>query len=119
MRPPRPGPRSALFSVAAVTVTAGSLLVAPQPAGADPKPPVREGSALSPGAAQAPASVTRRALTAPVADLADSAGTGRGYPREQVLSPDQENPADKSLKLGLTPYHAIRTSMGWLEPVRR
>ncbi|SFM71122.1 Zinc carboxypeptidase [Streptomyces sp. cf124] len=115
MRPPRPGPRSALFSVAAVTVTAGSLLVAPQPAGADPKPPVREGSALSPGAAQAPASVTRRALTAPVADLADSAGTGRGYPREQVLSPDQENPADKSLKLGLTPYHAIAPKLNALQ----
>ncbi|WP_086785688.1 M14 family zinc carboxypeptidase [Streptomyces caniscabiei] len=115
MRPPRPGPRSALFSVAAVTVTAGSLLVAPQPAGADPKPPVREGPALSPGAAQAPASVTRRALTAPVADLADSAGTGRGYPREQVLSPDPENPADKSLKLGLTPYHSIAPKLNALQ----
>ncbi len=71
MRPPRPGPRSALFSVATVTVTAGSLLIAPHPAGADPKPPVREGSALPQGAAQAPASAARRALTAPVADLAD------------------------------------------------
>ncbi len=123
MRPPRPGPRSAPsrsapFSVAAVTVTAaltaGSLLIAPH-AGADPRPPVREGSALSPGAAQAPASVTRRALTAPVADLADSAGTGRGYPREQVLSPDPENPADKSLKLGLTPYHAIAPKLNALQ----
>lgn len=115
MRPPRPGPRSALFSVAAVTVTAGSLLVAPHPAGADPKPPVREGSALSPGAAQAPASATLRALTQPVADLADTAGAGRGYPREQVLSPDPENPADKSLKLGLTPYHAIAPKLNALQ----
>ncbi|MDX3689469.1 M14 family zinc carboxypeptidase [Streptomyces europaeiscabiei] len=115
MRPPRPGPRSALFSVAVVTVTAGSLLIAPHPAGADPKPPVREGSALPQGAAQAPASAARRALTAPVADLADTAGSGRGYPREQVLSPDPENPADKSLKLGLTPYHAIAPKLNALQ----
>ncbi|KFF95640.1 peptidase M28 [Streptomyces scabiei] len=115
MRPPRPGPRSALFSVAAVTVTAGSLLIAPHPAGADPKPPVREGSALPQGAAQAPTSAARRALTAPVADLADTAGSGRGYPREQVLSPDPENPADKSLKLGLTPYHAIAPKLNALQ----
>ncbi|WNZ11831.1 M14 family zinc carboxypeptidase [Streptomyces sp. 11x1] len=115
MRPPRPGPRSALFSVAAVTVTAGSLLVAPHPAGADPKPPVREGSALPRGAAQAPASATRLALTQPVADLADTAGSSRGYPREQVLSPDPENPADKSLKLGLTPYHAIAPKLNALQ----
>ncbi|MDX3645298.1 M14 family zinc carboxypeptidase [Streptomyces sp. MB09-02B] len=117
MRPPRPGPRSALFSVAAVTVTvtAGSLLVAPHSAGADPRPPVREGPALSPGAAQAPASATRRALAQPVADLADTAGSSRGYPREQVLSPDPENPADKSLKLGLTPYHAIAPKLNALQ----
>ncbi|WP_327729927.1 M14 family zinc carboxypeptidase [Streptomyces sp. NBC_00487] len=116
MRPPRPGPRSTLFSVAAVTVTAGSLLIAPHPAGAaDPKPPVREGSALPRGAAQAPASAAQRALTAPVADLADTAGSGRGYPREQVLSPDPENPADKSIKLGLTPYHAIAPKLNALQ----
>ncbi|MFF9772206.1 M14 family zinc carboxypeptidase [Streptomyces sp. NPDC013978] len=115
MRPPRPGPRSALFSVVAVTVTTGSLLIAPHSAGADPKPPVREGSALSSGAARTPATVTRRALTAPVADLADTAGSSRGYPREQVLSPDPENPADKSLKLGLTPYHAIAPKLNALQ----
>ncbi|UUU21781.1 M14 family zinc carboxypeptidase [Streptomyces sp. DSM 40750] len=115
MRPPRPGPRSALFGVAAVTVTAGSLLIAPHPAGADPKPTVREGSALPQGAAKAPASAARRALTAPVADLADTAGSSRGYPREQILSPDPENPADKSVKLGLTPYHAIAPKLNALQ----
>ncbi|MFE7838674.1 M14 family zinc carboxypeptidase [Streptomyces sp. NPDC057474] len=116
MRPPRPGPRSALFNVAAVTVTAGSLLIAPHPAGAaDPRPPVREGSALPQGAAQAPASAAVRALTAPVVDLAGTAGSGRGYPREQVLSPDPENPADKSIRLGLTPYHAIAPKLNALQ----
>ncbi|GHH83451.1 M14 family zinc carboxypeptidase [Streptomyces capitiformicae] len=115
MRPPRPGPRSALSSVAAVAVTAGSLLIAPHPAGADPKPPVREGSALPQGAAKAPASAARRALSAPVADLSDTADSSRGYPREQILSPDPENPADKSLKLGLTPYHAIAPKLNALQ----
>ncbi|MGW0846496.1 M14 family zinc carboxypeptidase [Streptomyces sp. NPDC002787] len=117
MRPPRPGPRSALFSVAAVTVTAGSLLIAPHPAGADPKPTVREGTALPRGAAKAPASAARQALTAPVADLADTAASSRGYPREQVLSLDPENPADKSLKLGLTPYHAIAPKLNSLQRI--
>ncbi|WP_216588491.1 M14 family zinc carboxypeptidase [Streptomyces brasiliscabiei] len=130
MRPPRPGPRSALFSVAVATLTvgltAGSLLVAPRPAGAEPKPPVREGSALPQGAALAPASAAERALTAPETDLSDptgasgtagsdTAGSGRGYPREQVLSPDPENPADKSIKLGLTPYHAIAPKLNALQ----
>ncbi|UUU34221.1 M14 family zinc carboxypeptidase [Streptomyces sp. CA-210063] len=115
MRPPRPGPRSALFSVAAVTVTTGSLLIAPHPAGADPKPTVREGSALPQGAAKAPAGAARRGLTAPVTDLADTAGSSRGYPREQILSPDPENPADKSIKLGLTPYHAIAPKLNALQ----
>jgi hypothetical protein len=39
----------------------------------------------------------------------------RGYPREQVLSPDPVNPADKSIKLGLTPYHAIAPKLNELQ----
>ncbi|MDX2935284.1 M14 family zinc carboxypeptidase [Streptomyces ipomoeae] len=122
MRPPKPGPRSTLLSVTVVAVTTGALLLAPPPAGADPKPPVREGSALPQGAARAPESAAERALTAPVTDLADAAsgsrsGSGgtRGYPREQVLTPDPVNPADKSIKLGLTPYHAIAPKLNALQ----
>ncbi len=116
MRPPRPGPRSTLFSAAVVAVTAGALLIAPYPAGADPRPTVREGDPLPRGASDAPASAAHRALTAPETDLADDAGrTVRGYPREQVLAPDPENPADKSIKLGLTPYHAIAPKLNALQ----
>ncbi|MGW0709928.1 M14 family zinc carboxypeptidase [Streptomyces sp. NPDC002643] len=107
-----------MSSVAAVAVTAVSLLVAPYPAGADTEPPVREGSALPQGAAKAPASAAERALAAPETDLADTAsgsGAARGYPREQVLAPDPVNPADKSLKLGLTPYHAIAPRLNALQ----
>ncbi|MER6009522.1 M14 family zinc carboxypeptidase [Streptomyces bluensis] len=110
--------------IATVTVAAtaaGSLLLTPLPAGADDHdtPPVRERSALTQGAAKAPESSTERALTAPVTDLSGNGSDGttaaRGYPREQVLSPDPENPADKSIKLGLTPYHGIAPKLNALQ----
>ncbi|AZP17470.1 peptidase M28 [Streptomyces aquilus] len=103
--------RPVLIAALALT-TAGSLLLTPHPAGADPKPaPTRHEPALDRRAAQAPASAAARALGI-------DAPAGRpitGYPREQVLSPDPENPADKSLKLGLTPYHAIAPKLNALQ----
>jgi hypothetical protein len=110
--------RPALLTALALT-TAGSLLLTPHTAGADPKPPVREGAALDSGtAARTPASAALRALADPAASGADtSTGTSTplGYPRRHVLSPDPENPADKSLKLGLTPYHAIAPKLNSLQ----
>ncbi|MHA5051287.1 M14 family zinc carboxypeptidase [Streptomyces sp. SD15] len=107
MRLPRP------VLIATVTATAtGSLLLSPHSATADRNPPVREGSALTQGAARTPASATRNALDASVTDLSSAA---RGYPREQVLTPDPEDPADKSIKLGLTPYHAIAPKLNALQ----
>ncbi|NUS80362.1 MAG: peptidase M28, partial [Streptomyces sp.] len=112
MRITRTAPaRPVLIAALALTV-AGSLLLTPQSAGADPAPaPTRHEPALDAHAARAPASAARRALAA-------EALTGApvtGYPREQVLSPDPENPADKSLKLGLTPYHAIAPKLNALQ----
>ncbi|MFJ9003904.1 M14 family zinc carboxypeptidase [Streptomyces canus] len=89
----------------------GSLLLTPNSASADPEPPTRE-SAGDHGVARAPESATRRALTAPTTGFTD---TTRGYPREQVLTPDPVNPADKSVKLGLTPYHAIAPRLNALQ----
>lgn len=89
----------------------GSLLLTPNSASADPEPPTRE-SAGDHGVARAPESATRRALTAPTTGFTD---TNRGYPREQVLTPDPVNPADKSVKLGLTPYHAIAPRLNALQ----
>ncbi|ELP70073.1 M14 family zinc carboxypeptidase [Streptomyces turgidiscabies] len=122
MRRTRPVPPSpVLLTVLAVT-TAGSLLLTPHTATADRKPVTREEaegpgapgerSAVDRRAATAPASAAARALTAPVTGLGDK---GRGYPREQTLSPDPVNPADRSIKLGLTPYHAIAPKLNALQ----
>ncbi|MEU3788717.1 M14 family zinc carboxypeptidase [Streptomyces fructofermentans] len=109
MRLPRP-----VLTAAATATAAAALLLAPEGAVADPtpRPPVREGSALPDAAALAPLSASDRALKAP--DAGPEGGT-RGYPREQVLSPDPENPADKSIKLGLTPYHGIAPRLNALQ----
>ncbi|MEU9188189.1 M14 family zinc carboxypeptidase [Streptomyces sp. NPDC048484] len=118
-------PRPVLIATAAATAAA-ALLITPNGAVADPTPrpgnPVREGSGPSGGpsggAAKASQDATDRALTAPVTELTDGTGTAggtRGYPREQVLTPDPDNPADKSVKLGLTPYHAIAPKLNALQ----
>ncbi|MEV0227680.1 M14 family zinc carboxypeptidase [Streptomyces sp. NPDC050704] len=112
-------PRPVLLATATATAAA-SLLLTPSGAVADPapQPPVREGAGLSDrAAARTPESTTDRALTAPVTELTESAGgtRTRGYPREQVLTPDPVNPADKSIKLGLTPYHSIAPKLNALQ----
>ena len=101
--------RPALIATLALT---GSFLLTPYAADARPEPPpVREGSPLDHHAARTAESAAQRALgsAAPALDAT------RGYPRRQVLSPDPENPADKSIKLGLTPYHAIAPKLNALQ----
>ncbi|MEU9169060.1 M14 family zinc carboxypeptidase [Streptomyces sp. NPDC048420] len=88
-----------------------ALLLTPNSATADPEPPTRE-SAGDQGPARTPESAALRALTAPTTGFTD---TARGYPREQVLTPDPVNPADKSVRLGLTPYHAIAPKLNALQ----
>ena len=104
-------PRPVLLTAVALTTAAGSLLLQPRVAGADPRPATREGSAPDRRAARAPAAAARRALTATV----PRADPRRGYPRRQLLSPDPANPADTSLKLGLTPYHALAPRLNALQ----
>ena len=104
-------PRPVLLTAVALTTAAGSLLLQPRVAGADPRPATREGSAPDRRAARAPAAAARRALTATV----PRADPRLGYPRRQVLSPDPVNPADTSLKLGLTPYHALAPRLNALQ----
>ncbi|GAB3006009.1 M14 family zinc carboxypeptidase [Streptomyces pseudoechinosporeus] len=108
-------PRPVLLATATATAAA-TLLLSPYGAVADPtpQPPTREREtgAAAGGAARAPESTTDRALTSPAPDLATDP---RGYPREQTLTPDPQNPADKSIKLGLTPYHAIAPKLNALQ----
>ncbi|MEV5317322.1 M14 family zinc carboxypeptidase [Streptomyces sp. NPDC052687] len=114
--------RPVLTTALALTSASALLLAAPGPAGADPAPVTRE-TAESPAldhrnAATSPQSAARRALTDPGPGRpGDTERThdARGYPREQTLAPDPENPADKSLKLGLTPYHAIASRLNALQ----
>ncbi|MGA5900052.1 M14 family zinc carboxypeptidase [Streptomyces venetus] len=113
MRTTRSVPARPALIAALALATAGSLLLAPDTAGADPLPVTREGSALDDRAAEAPASAARRALAA--AEETPTRTAARGYPRRQTLSPDPGNPGDKSLKLGLTPYHAIAPKLNALQ----
>ncbi|MGV9450943.1 M14 family zinc carboxypeptidase [Streptomyces sp. NPDC003635] len=92
-------------------VTAGSLFLTPHSAVADRPAPTRESAAPDDRAARAPESAALRAL----AEDTPLARHVRGYPREQVLSPDPRNPGDKSQKLGLTPYHAIAPELNALQ----
>ncbi|MGJ5897211.1 M14 family zinc carboxypeptidase [Streptomyces niveiscabiei] len=111
MRSTRTIPVRPLLIVGVVGAVAGSLLLGPETARAENERPSREreftGRAADSGAAAA-----RRALAAPVAELGED---GRGYPRRVVLSPDPVNSADKSIKLGLTPYHAISAKLNSLQ----
>ncbi|MFE9644098.1 M14 family zinc carboxypeptidase [Streptomyces sp. NPDC006365] len=111
-------PRPALIATATATAAA-ALLLSPHGALADPvpRPPTRERetgatSEEADRAARVPESTTDRDLTSPAPDLTTDA---RGYPREQTLTPDPQNPADKSIKLGLTPYHAIAPKLNALQ----
>ncbi|MEV7796651.1 M14 family zinc carboxypeptidase [Streptomyces sp. NPDC087512] len=104
-------PRPVLIATATL---AGALLLAPPPATAAPRkpqPPVREGGGLDKALGVAPAAAAGRALGAPAPDLRRDTG----YPRRTVLVPPPVNPADKSVKLGLTPYHAIAPKLNELQ----
>ncbi|MFJ4470887.1 M14 family zinc carboxypeptidase [Streptomyces sp. NPDC089424] len=105
-----------VLTAAVALGTAGSLLLAvPGPAGADDDAVTRadtEGPALDSTLAKSPASSARRAFAEPLPDLSDPS---RGYPREQRLAPDPVDPGDKSLKLGLTPYHALAPKLNALQ----
>ncbi|WOX09424.1 M14 family zinc carboxypeptidase [Streptomyces sp. N50] len=114
-------PRPVLITAVALTTAAGSLLLQPRPADATPRPVPRRGSAPDPAvregsgpdryAGRAPVTAARRALTATV----PRTDPRLGYPRRQRLSPDPANPADTSLKLGLTPYHALAPRLNSLQ----
>ncbi|MFI9610614.1 M14 family zinc carboxypeptidase [Streptomyces sp. NPDC052023] len=116
MRTTRTTSARPVLTAALALGTAGSLLLAvPGPAGADDDPVTRaaaESPAFDALPANSPATTARRAFTEPLPDLPDPS---RGYPREQQLPPDPVNPGDKSLKLGLTPYHGVVPKLNALQ----
>ncbi|MFG2548394.1 M14 family zinc carboxypeptidase [Streptomyces sp. NPDC048581] len=114
MRTTRTVPARPVLITTLALATAGSLLLTPHAAVARPEPPHRE-AALDRHAALTPTSAAQRALTGAGAASEAIGDDSRGYPRRQVLTPDPENPADKSIKLGLTPYHAIAPKLNALQ----
>ncbi|MFJ1599793.1 M14 family zinc carboxypeptidase [Streptomyces sp. NPDC088261] len=114
-------PRPALITTAALT---GALLLAPPAASAVPgdggrangraEGPhhVREsGRETAPGAAPATrTSGLPSALTGPAASRPEA-----GYPRRTVLDAPPVDPADKSVKLGLAPYHSLAPRLNALQ----
>ncbi|MFD5704060.1 M14 family zinc carboxypeptidase [Streptomyces lasiicapitis] len=114
-RPSRP----VLLTASAAAGTLLFTVLTPGGASADPapRPVIRDEAPLdSPDrAARAPESAADRALDA--GSGAARTGKGRGYPREQHLDTVPKNPADKSIKLGLTPYHAIAPRLNKVQGV--
>ncbi|HWM03008.1 MAG TPA: M14 family zinc carboxypeptidase [Actinophytocola sp.] len=56
---------------------------------------------------------------AAVATGQNKVGARQGYPRQTQLRVYPEDPADKSIKLGLTPYHAIAPKLNELQAISR
>ncbi|MFI6033071.1 M14 family zinc carboxypeptidase [Streptomyces sp. NPDC051315] len=99
-----------LVLTAALALITGALALTPHTATATEPRPTRERDTTG-TAAVTPVSAAHRALAAP----APAFSAPLGYPRQQVLAPDPENPDDKSLRLGLVPYHAIAPKLNALQ----
>lgn len=115
------GSRRPALITATLTAALTGALLAPLPGAAAapvqdrPQPhPVREGGARdAPSAAGAPLSAAATALgrSGPAAELTREGG----YPRRTVLATPPENKADKSIKLGLAPYHSLAPRLNELQ----
>ncbi|MFF3337753.1 M14 family zinc carboxypeptidase [Streptomyces flavidovirens] len=116
-------PRPLLITTAAM---ASALLLSPVAATAQPGPPgASRGDGESDGvhrerasgqgqAARSPAGAAAKALDADRASSGTRQSSG-GYPRRTRLTPPAPDPADKSIKLGLTPYHSIAPKLNELQ----
>lgn len=115
--------RSASHALTGLLVAVATVAVGPPPAQAEPRPrpvPAREFgngpernevAALLPAPALDLEATGESQETSPL--LRDSGQ--RGYPRQNRLRVYPENPADKSIKLGLTPYHGIAPKLNELQ----
>jgi hypothetical protein len=96
-----------------------ALILPIAPAGAQPDPgpdrrpslPGREAAGNGAERSRFAAGVPRHATSGRVAKW----DAGRGYPRRTTLPVFPANPADRSIKLGLTPYHDIAPKLNALQ----
>jgi predicted deacylase len=104
--------RHALLIAAALAVT--GLTATPASAAPDTPSAPRDfgnGAERNEVAATDPPATTRRA--GPTGE--NTQGSRTGYPRQTDLRVYPEDPTDKSIKLGLTPYHAIAPALNELQ----
>ncbi len=100
-------------ALAAGTLLLGTLPAVAAPGADDPRPhPVREGSGPDTGRDATPVGAgALRALESATPGLRKDGG----YPRRTVLDTPPVNPADKSIKLGLAPYHSLAPRLNALQ----
>jgi Zinc carboxypeptidase len=113
--------RRTLTLLTAVVVVVTSLTA---PAGAAPEPPAAPDAAHERDRTEAPANGADRNEVAATGALAartavatgeNTVRTHQGYPRQTKLRVYPADPSDKSIKLGLTPYHAIAPRLNDLQ----
>jgi hypothetical protein len=102
-----------LSAAAAVAVVLPVLPLTPASAGPDPRPSLhgREGSGNGVERSQYASGMPRTTATGEARPL----DHGRGYPRHTTLPVFPANPADRSIKLGLVPYHDIAPRLNALQ----
>ncbi|WP_137989475.1 M14 family zinc carboxypeptidase [Streptomyces vilmorinianum] len=106
-------PRTVLITTVSGALL-GALTLSALPASAAPGPardprPVREGAGRD-TASVAPGTRTARSLTPDVTLRTDG-----GYPRRTELTVPPVDPADKSIRLGLAPYHSLAPRLNALQ----
>jgi len=113
--------RLAATVLASVTIAALALVATPGTAPAEPVPrPVSTrdfGNGPDRNAVAATDAGLAAALGASVEEAPPAASSDRaeGYPRQTRLRVYPDNPADRSIKLGLTPYHGIAPKLNDLQ----
>ncbi|MDT0328297.1 M14 family zinc carboxypeptidase [Nocardiopsis lambiniae] len=109
MYPSPPAHRRAALTAVAVAVAAG-VLAAPAPALADPAQREHGNGPERHDVAAAPFPAPAQTFAAP-APRAPGVDDTAPYPRQDALPVHPEDPADHSIKLGLTPYHELAPTL--------
>jgi hypothetical protein len=106
--------RRVLLALATVALAVTSV-TAPQ-ASADPRIPTKTDREPGNGPERNEVAATDPVAARRVAPAGENkAGVRHGYPRQTELRVYPEDPTDKSIKLGLTPYHAIAPRLNALQ----
>ncbi|MER7001355.1 M14 family zinc carboxypeptidase [Streptomyces sp. NPDC000410] len=124
------GKTGSAWVATATTAVLGALLLAPAhavpahaagapPGPGSPHPPVREGGKDTTPFSGPPAQASGEAREGAAQGATPGATAGLrkegGYPRRTPLTPPPVNPADKSIKLGLAPYHSLAPRLNDLQ----